>query len=91
MPQVFTVRLKNFASAVIPWLLFTFFTTSAPAQTTLGSILGVATDPSGAAVPGVAIIVQNTGTGIEHRRVTNASGLYEVPNIIPGVGSQNRT
>jgi hypothetical protein len=65
-------------------LLVTLFSAGTRAQTTLGSILGVATDPSGAAVPGVAIVVENTGTGIQHQRLTDAAGLYEVPNIIPG-------
>ena len=57
---------------------------SLPAQTILGTIRGTATDPSGAAVPGVSVVVRNLDTNIETRATTNASGLYEVTHLIPG-------
>ncbi len=54
------------------------------AQTTLGTILGTATDSTGAAIPEVVVTVRNVGTGIEHRTVTRENGLYEVTHLIPG-------
>ena len=54
------------------------------AQTTLGTILGAAIDTTGATVPGVAVVVRNMGTGIEHRATTRDTGLYEFPNLVPG-------
>jgi hypothetical protein len=53
-------------------------------QGTLGTIRGVATDPSGAVVPGVKITVGNESTGISKTAETDATGNYEVPNLIPG-------
>src|SRR5690242_2734376 len=41
---------------------------SAPAQTTFGSITGVVTDPSGAAVPNAQITVVNQDTGFTRRQ-----------------------
>ena len=57
------------------------------AQTTYGTIRGAATDPSGAMVSGVAVVVRNTNTGIENRVQTQQNGLYEVMNLIPGTYS----
>ena len=52
-------------------------------QSTLGTILGTATDPSGAAVPGVIVIVRNVETGVENRTTSRENGLYEVTHLIP--------
>ena len=64
--------------------VFLLTASSLLAQTTLGSILGSITDPTGAAVPGVSIVIRNTGTGIENRATTRDTGLYEVSHLIPG-------
>ena len=57
---------------------------SLAAQTTLGAIRGVVTDPTGAAVTGVSVVVRNIDTNIQNRAATNESGLYEVTHLIPG-------
>ena len=48
----------------------------APAQTTLGTITGWVTDPSGAAIAGAAVAATNTGTGLAYRTVSNDAGNY---------------
>src|ERR1700693_3180307 len=54
----------------------------------LGSIVGTVTDPSGGAVPAVAITVTNQRTGLVARTtITNADGNYEVPDLPPSVYS----
>lgn len=50
----------------------------------LAELTGRVTDGSGAAVPDTEVQVVNTATGIERRTVTNESGIYSVPNLIPG-------
>jgi hypothetical protein len=65
-------------------LLSALLTAAASAQTTLGTIRGVVSDPTGAAVVKAAVVIRNTGTNIENRTLTNDSGLYEVSNLIPG-------
>jgi len=50
-------------------------------QTSAGSILGTVTDDSGARVPGAAITVRNTETGITRSVTTDAGGRYRAPNL----------
>ncbi|HUJ72852.1 MAG TPA: TonB-dependent receptor, partial [Verrucomicrobiae bacterium] len=45
------------------------------------TIVGTVTDPSGAAIPGAAITIVNTETGITRQIVTNATGQYVVPDV----------
>ena len=54
------------------------------AQTTFGSITGVVTDPSGAAVPNAQITVVNQDTGFTRRQTTGVTGVYTVPDLVPG-------
>jgi hypothetical protein len=56
-------------------------------QTILGTILGTATDASGAVVPGVSVTIRNQETGIEQHVATHDNGLYEVKNLIRGTYS----
>ena len=55
------------------------------AQSTSGSIGGVVRDSSQALIPGVTVTVTNTQTGVVATRLTNESGAYNVPGLIPGV------
>lgn len=58
----------------------------ARSQTTIstGSILGTVTDPSGAIVPGAAIIITNKATGHVVHLVSNSSGTYQSGPLLPG-------
>src|ERR1019366_3880356 len=49
------------------------------AQVSRGMITGIVTDPTGAAVPGVAITITSIGTGVANKVKTNESGMYTVP------------
>ncbi len=57
---------------------------SAPAQTTFGSVTGVVTDPSGAAVPDADITVVNQDTGFTRRKATATTGVFTIPDLVPG-------
>jgi len=57
----------------------------APAQTTNGLISGTITDSTGAAVPGAQVTVVNRDTAQERTAASDASGLYVVPQLTPGV------
>jgi len=74
----------NKTSLSIAVLAATLLADQLSAQTTLGTIRGLVTDPSGAAVSGVNVAVRNVDTNILNRTTTNQSGLYEVTNLIPG-------
>jgi len=56
----------------------------AAAQTTSGSIVGVVTDPTGAAVPGASVTVTNVDTGITTKTSTDSSGNYGVTPLPVG-------
>ncbi len=49
-----------------------------------GDIRGIVTDPSGAAVPGVAVSIVNKNTGVAKDLVTNSDGLYDTSSIVTG-------
>ena len=54
------------------------------AQSTYGTILGTVTDSSGAAVPGVEVVVQDQMTGVKQTATTDSAGDYGIPNLDPG-------
>jgi hypothetical protein len=67
-------------------LTLVFLALSAYAQTTVatGSIEGIVTDPSGAAVADAKITITNKGNGQETTFKTNSSGFYNSGGLIPG-------
>jgi Carboxypeptidase regulatory-like domain/TonB dependent receptor-like, beta-barrel len=55
------------------------------AQTDRATLRGTVTDPGGLVVPGAQVIIQESGTNIEARRLnTDANGNYEAPALKPG-------
>jgi hypothetical protein len=44
------------------------------------------TDPSGAVVPAVNILLTNSLTGVSYKAVTNSEGSYTIANVAPGPG-----
>jgi hypothetical protein len=59
-------------------------TTAMWAQEYRGTILGRITDPSGAAIAGASIEVQNVETNTVIRASSNENGNYQVPFVLPG-------
>src|SRR5438034_362224 len=49
-----------------------------------GVIQGTVTDPAGALVPGAKVVVKNVDTNVEVTLVTNGSGFYLAPELVPG-------
>jgi hypothetical protein len=54
------------------------------AQVVGGSIVGIITDPSGAAVQGVRVVIQNLDTGANRTLITSADGRYIAPSLTAG-------
>src|SRR5579862_9055998 len=54
---------------------------SLSAQTFRGTILGTATDPSGAVVAGATVTVKNAATRLERTTETSADGSYSLPEL----------
>lgn len=57
---------------------------SLSAQVLYGTLDGLVTDPSGAAVTGALVAAVNTSTGLTREILTNSSGSYSIPNLEPG-------
>ncbi len=83
MKRNLTSTLRRFVSilvlALLPFPLV--------AQSTGGTISGVATDESGAALPGVTVTATNAATGINRVTESNLSGHYQLPPLPPGTYS----
>lgn len=74
----------------VSWLLviiMAVFCSAAVAQTGNATLTGRVHDASGAVVPNASVRIANVATGVVKETVTNASGIYFVPNLIPGAYS----
>ncbi|MGH9468162.1 MAG: carboxypeptidase regulatory-like domain-containing protein [Terriglobales bacterium] len=81
MKRIFSLRI--FALSLPLPVLALFVLPAAWAQST-GQIQGVVTDPSGSAIPGVAVLATNTSTGATRAVETGADGRYLLPALPPG-------
>jgi hypothetical protein len=54
------------------------------AQTTSGTILGIVTDNSGAAVPGANVTLTNVDTEVKNTATSDGNGAYQFVNMPPG-------
>jgi Carboxypeptidase regulatory-like domain/TonB dependent receptor len=53
-------------------------------QTSTGTLQGLVTDSSGAAIPDAKVNVANESTGVSHDLTTSAEGRYILPLLLPG-------
>lgn len=60
---------------------------TASGQDSRGSIAGRVTDPTGAVIPNVAVVVTNTETNTVARSTTNETGYFEASLLNPGTYS----
>src|SRR5579875_1975067 len=77
-------REKAFLPAIFVLLLATALPGLIFGQGATGAINGTVTDPTGAVVPGARIILHNVATGAERSAVTNSTGVYVFPDVLPG-------
>src|SRR5436190_14228048 len=59
---------------------------SAPAlsQSTNATVSGTIADSTGALIPGVSVTATNTATGVVTTALSNESGAYNFPSLLPG-------
>ncbi|PYV08686.1 MAG: hypothetical protein DMG07_25095 [Acidobacteria bacterium] len=54
-----------------------------PAQQYYGGLTGTVSDPSGAMLPGVAVVVTNLNKGSQVTVITNENGIFRAVNLVP--------
>jgi hypothetical protein len=65
-------------------ILFIALTASLYAQSESASIVGTVTDSSGAAMPGITVVIRNSQTNASFNAPTSADGNYASPPLRPG-------
>src|ERR1051326_4866028 len=73
---------RLFAAAFVLCLAFS---NGVFAQTGNASVGGFVQDPTQAFIPGVTVTATNTQTGVVTSAVTNESGTYTIPSLLPGL------
>jgi hypothetical protein len=61
------------------------------AQIDTGSVVGIVSDPSGAAIPGATVTLSNEASGVSRSVTTNSDGEYQFAAVIPGTYSVQAT
>src|ERR1700682_2438457 len=59
-------------------------TPGAQAQTLYGSVVGVVTDPTGAAIPRAHVALSNSQTNLKRETDTDDAGRYTIPTLPEG-------
>ncbi len=77
------MSLYSVARLLFAGALLVPFATRVPSQT-LGTILGTATDDSGAVIPGVSVEITNEEQGTSSLVETQGDGTYYLPGVQPG-------
>ena len=65
-------------------LFLLFAVSTAFPQTPLGTVTGLAIDPSGAVVPSASVKLTSEDTGVARTTSTNNAGAYSFPDLPPG-------
>jgi hypothetical protein len=71
--------------------LTVFCSSSVLAQTSFGRVSGTVTDPAGAAVAGVRLVITNTNTQDSRNTTTDSDGFYVITNLAIGTYSIEAT
>src|ERR1043166_3275978 len=77
-------RISLFGCLLVCLLIVHASSPKAFGQGATGAINGTVADTSGAIIPSAKIILQNTATGAARTALTNATGTYVFPEVIPG-------
>lgn len=78
--------MRGIASMILAAVLLTFFLVQGTmwGQSTYGTISGTIEDASRALIPGVTVTATNVNTGVVSTAITNETGAYNIPALLPG-------
>jgi hypothetical protein len=81
------MRSLNFRSIALALSLVSLAAPLGAQSANTATVIGTATDPSGALVPGARVELKEIATGIARSADTNSAGQYSFPGVQPGVYS----
>src|SRR5262245_597288 len=70
---------------VLAILLYVSLSTFSFSQSSNASLSGTVSDAAKALIPGVTVTATNTATGVISTVISNESGTYNIPSLLPGV------
>ncbi len=76
--------MRSFRTLFAIALLMLIQVSAVQAQSTVATLTGTVTDPTGASVPNATVEVKNIKTGYLYTATTNADGVYTVANLLEG-------
>ncbi len=84
LPNSFThqTALRQFG-VLLATVALLFISASLVSGQERGSISGTITDSSGAAVPGVQVVITDTHTNVSRTAITNSAGSYNIGDLVP--------
>ena len=77
-------HLRIGSACGVTLLILLMLWSPALAQLTRGTIAGVVTDQSGAAIPGFEVTITHVETGVSRTTINGETGRYEAPNLAVG-------
>jgi hypothetical protein len=78
------VRVHGFSVVLVLPLAATLFITPATAQSVYGTITGTVTDSSQATIASASVVAANAETGFSRETLSNSTGVYTMPDLLPG-------
>ena len=84
MRSAFRLRGSSLASAFLLGATTVLSPIAAFGQSVYGTITGSVTDSSQATVTGAHVVATNPETGFSRETLSNSSGVYTLPNLLPG-------
>jgi hypothetical protein len=87
MKNVPEIRIPRWAVTLLAIAWLTIAATPSFGQATTGQITGLVTDPTGAVIRGATITATDEEKGVSFRGETDASGIYTVLSVPPGIYS----
>src|SRR5437867_13422127 len=77
-------NLMKVLNVMLAALLALLVAAPALSQSTNATVTGTIADSTGALIPGVTVTATNTATGVVNTALSNESGAYNVPSLLPG-------
>src|SRR5262249_5406755 len=74
----------GFSVVLVLPLAATLFVTPATAQSVYGTITGTVTDSSQATIASASVVAANAETGFSRETLSNSTGVYTMPDLLPG-------